>query len=279
MKTAKKTALFLLCVLGNGVATLPALAAQDTVQDAAKAAAKSQVKPKYGEMATRLEDSHEYLRKNPAPDFWALISYYLPQRWEGACSLASVAMVVNAARVHDQLTADDKLATQAELLEKVKKPIQVAGGERTWAQAVGADNIKLATGTSLDQLGMLVEESLKAYGVQPKRVIVEHLDGVTSADKAKDKAKLHATLLKNEKSDGDFVIANFIQGVYTGDADAGHIAPVGAYDAAKKRVLVLDPDREWYEPYWVSEETFFAGMNTPDKSSGHNRGYVWVQLR
>jgi hypothetical protein len=41
----------------------------------------------------------------------------------------------------------------------------------------------------------------------------------------------------------------------------------------------MDPDRTWYEPYWVSEETFIAGMNTQDKESGKTRGMLWVKLK
>ncbi|MBI2981936.1 MAG: hypothetical protein HYY44_06555, partial [Deltaproteobacteria bacterium] len=129
-------------------------------------------------------------------------------------------------------------------------------------------------GVSLDQLGELLAESLRAYG-KTAQVEVVHVED----ESPETKKKLQRILNENEKSAKDFVIANFLQGVYTGDAMAGHIAPVGAYDVKKRRVLIMDPDREWYEPYWVSEETFLAGMFTKDSKSGKSRGYIFVRLQ
>lgn len=234
------------------------------------ASADENVKPKYGLMATRLSDSTDYVRKNPAPDYWALSTYYLSQQWGGACSLASVAMVTNAARVRFKLTADDALATQSKVLERIKEPL-VDG--QTWAVAVGAEG-STPTGTNLDQLGVLTQKTLESYGLKVKHLEVVHVDPKDS----KIRAKLHAALVANEKSDRDFIIANFDQQKYTGDAQVGHIAPVAAYDAAKERVLIMDPDRDYYEPYWVSEATFFDGMGTKDSGGKMFRGYVYVEL-
>lgn len=238
------------------------------------AAHAAEVKPKYGPagaaLATRLSDSQDYVRKNAAPDYWAMVSYYVPQNWGGACSLASVSMVLNAARAHQKLTADDALVTQAKILEKVKEPL-VAG--KTWAQAVGAVG-KMPTGTTLDQLAVLTQKAFEAYGFKVKKVEVIHADGKDPTVKA----KIHTALVENEKSTKDFVLANFNQQAYTADADAGHIAPVAAFDAASRRVLVFDPDRDYYEPYWVSEDTFVAGMATLDKTAGKNRGLVWISV-
>ena len=33
-------------------------------------------KPKYGREATLLRNSHEYIQKHTAPDFWAMMPYY-----------------------------------------------------------------------------------------------------------------------------------------------------------------------------------------------------------
>lgn len=232
--------------------------------------AYADTKPKYGPMATTLSNSHEYVQKNKAPDYWAMNSYYTAQKWGGSCSLASVTMVINAARAHQKLTSDDALATEPKVLEKVKDPV-VNG--KSWAVAVGAEGI-IPSGVNLDQLGELARKGLEAYGLKVKRVEVVHADKIDAATKA----KLHKALIENEKSDNDFIIANFNQQVYTGDAEVGHIAPVAAYDAAKKRVLIMDPDREWYEPYWISEETFLVGMATQDSSKKQNRGYVWIEI-
>lgn len=234
---------------------------------------RAETKPKYGPEAERIALAHEYFRTHAAPTFWTMIPYYLPQSTDHSCSLASVTMVVNAARAFENLTADDELATEAGMLKKIKDP--------AWKTALDGGH-----GVTLDELGKFAEEALGAYGVALKKVAVIHApegnghDGDAQAALTFDK-QVHEWLVlleKSKPSDRTFIIANFIQGVYTGDAPAGHIAPVGAYDAAKKRVLILDPDRQWYEPYWVSEKTFIRGMSTRDPQSSKTRGMVWIQL-
>lgn len=225
-------------------------------------AEESAPKPKYGPAATVISKSHDYIRRAPAPDYWALSPYYAAQMNERACSLASATMVVNAARVSKKLTSDDELATQTGLLARVKSEL--------WNSAVGEGG----KGVTLAQLGPLVEQSLKVYGFDDVTVEVVHANDKSKATAA----KLRRALAENERSANDFIIANFVQGVFTGDANVGHIAPIAAYDAAKRRVLVMDPDRQWYEPYWVSEKTLLEGMATLDGVSEKYRGYVWVKL-
>lgn len=223
-------------------------------------AAAEQFKPKYGPQATRISKANDYFREAAAPDYWALSPYYAAQYNGRACSVGSVAMVVNAARADQDLIADEKLVTQQDLLDKA--------GSKLWKRAVGAGG----QGVTLDQLGELIKRSLNAYGFPNAKVEVVHLDQA-GADAV---AKLREVLARNEKSAGDFIVLNFVQGVYTGDADVGHISPVGAYDSKRDRVLVMDVDREWYEPYWVPVETVAKGMATRDKSANKNRGYVYV---
>ena len=220
--------------------------------------------PKYGPEATLLSQSQEYVRKNPAPDFWAMIPYYAAQVNGKACSVASVEMVVNAARSGRKLTSDDKLATQSEMMTKIKSD--------TWRKGVLA---KSGKGVELDKLGQLVRESLELYGVSVESIETVHVDSA-SPDMV---AKVRTALETNEKSSGDFIIANFVQKVFTGDAPVGHLAPVAAFDAGKSQVLIMDPDREWYEPYWVSLETFVKGMNTQDEGAKKFRGFVYVKTK
>jgi hypothetical protein len=219
-------------------------------------------KPKYGPEATPLSKSHEYLREKQAPDYWALSPYYAQQMNRKACSLASIAMLLNAARTSRPLTADDELITQDKLLEKVN--------DKNWNEDISLKSLKV---TNLNEMKTIIEESLKAYGFESFTVEAVHMDDTPSS-----RAKLHKDLVENEKSSKDFIVLNFLQSVYTGDADVGHVSPLGAYDKKRKRALVMDVDREWYEPYWVSEETLAKGMATKDKTSGLNRGYLYIKL-
>jgi len=227
-------------------------------------------KPKYGPEATPLSLSFDYFQ-NPthsAHQFWNLIPYYLPQRQPNSCSVASVTMFMNAARAAQishggaSLNSEDKLVTEEILLQKVQHPAW-----KTFLKQAGK-------GVTLDELGTLVEASLKAYGIPFKKIEVIHANQASEASRK----KLHEVLVSFAGNKSQYLLGNFTQGVYTGDANVGHISPLAAYDTEKKRVLVLDSDREWYEPYWVSEETLFRGMATFDPQSNLNRGYVIINL-
>lgn len=223
----------------------------------------AEAKPKYGPEAFVLSRFNDYVRENRAPDFWELIPYYTAQQDDRSCSVASVTMVVNGARSQRDLSSEDELATQNSVLKRV--------GSESWDKAVGP----VGRGVSLDELALLVKKGLEAFGVEVKSAEAFHVEN----DSDKALSFIHNALVENEKSSHDFIVANFDQEVFTGDAHVGHIAPVGAYDVKRKRVLILDPDRQWYEPYWVSERTFTKGMDTRDSTSGKNRGFVWVKLK
>ncbi|MDR3606297.1 MAG: phytochelatin synthase family protein [Oligoflexia bacterium] len=223
--------------------------------------------PKYGPEALPLTTpaGNAYFHSHAAPDFWALMPFYAAQTDDSACSVATVQMLVNAVRGDHGLSKDDELATQPTLVEKVKN--------KAWHR--GIPGALAGKGVTLDELGDIARAALEAYGIQAASIEVVHADG-TSSDMLN---KLHEALVENEKSAHDFILINFNQGVYTGDAQIGHIAPIGAYDEKNRRALVLDPDRRWYAPYWVSEKTLLAGMATRDQQSSKNRGWVYIRVK
>jgi hypothetical protein len=222
-------------------------------------------KPKYGSQAVRLFHAREYLRTHDAPDFWALMPYYIHQFNDRACSVASTTMVVNALRAQVELTTTDELITQNTLLKQVSYP--------KWERDVGPDGDSV----TIEELGGYVRESLKRFG--PGRYEVEAVR-VDPRDKGL-RERVRRMLVENERSDDDFVLAVFWQASFTDDPDgeSGHIAPLAAYDAEHERALVFDPDRDWYEPYWVSLDTLVAGMAKVDPDTGNPRGYIWVRTK
>lgn len=226
-------------------------------------------KPKYGPVghpkAVPLSIDNVYFKtsRHPAPDFWHLIPYYVPQTGGRMCSVASFAMVLNAARAGRVLTADDKLILQDDLVRQVKV--------EDWPAKV----TDAATTITLAQLVNVMKEALKVYKIEYSGVEAFVVEDISKATVE----KFHKILVENEKSAKDFVLVNFIQRAATDDAEVGHVAPVGAYDAVRRKLLLLDPDREYYEPYWVSIEDVVAGMATHDKDAGKNRGYLRVRLK
>jgi hypothetical protein len=176
-------------------------------------------KPKYGPEAKTLSTDHAYLRRAEAPDYWALSPYYVGQQTGAACSVASVAMVMNAARAAHPLaalTSNDELVSQSSLLKKT--------ADEAWAQATD-ESKSLSKGVTLDRLGEIVGKAFKAYGYERASVQVVHFDDASE----KSLSALRAALEANEKSADDFVILNFNQGIFTGDADAGYFLRILAY--------------------------------------------------
>jgi hypothetical protein len=220
---------------------------------------------KYGSQAVRLFHAREYLQTHEAPDFWALMPYYVHQFNERACSVASATMVVNALRSQVELTTADELITQEKLLKQVCNP--------RWANDVGPNGESV----TIEELGEYVQESLKLFG--PRQYDVQAVR-VDSQDKGL-RERIRRMLVENERSDDDFVMVVFWQAAFTEDpeGETGHIAPLAAYDAAHERALVFDPDRKWYEPYWVPLDTLVAGMARTDPDTGKSRGFIWVRTK
>jgi hypothetical protein len=218
--------------------------------------------PKYAAFSVPLSRDSAYLRRAAAPDFWAFAPYYEGQQDETSCSLASLTMLVNAARRDTPLGSADPLVTQPLLRQRVSSAV--------WEKGLARGG----PGVTLEQLGVLARQSLLAFGVVPRMVQVTHIPAATR----EALQELRRALGASEASGADFMFVNFLARAYVGVGDYGHIAPVGAYDGEAQRVLILDPDRSWYEPYWIPDEIALSGMATPDAVTGEPRGYLYVAL-
>jgi hypothetical protein len=218
---------------------------------------------KYAEWISLLRDDSAYLRQAPAPAYWALAPYYVGQYTECACSLASAVMVVNAARADRARGAGSRLITQQALLDAV--------GSDDWRDEVGHDD---GQGVGLAHLATLLGAGLKAVGAPAAEIQTVPLRQGTEADLA----AFRRVLRDGEAGPGRFIIANYYMATVIGDGDYGHFSPVGAYDAARDRVLILDVYRVELEPYWVPVERLFAGMATVSRADGEPRGYLAIRL-
>lgn len=227
-------------------------------------------KPKYGPegspKAVPLSQMNDYFRvpTHLAPEFWALISFYVPQFNDAACSAASLAMVLNAGRAPLTKSADDPVIRQEDLLKKVTA--------ENWKARLSLSGHFGSHGVNLNRFGKIIEAAFKTYHLDGSTVQVVHMSGHST----ETQNQMHEVLI--QKKPGDFFIANFDQEAFTNDAAVGHFAPVGAYDPDRRQVLILDPDRHYYEPYWVSLSTFIEGMATQDPETKQNRGYLKVHI-
>jgi hypothetical protein len=233
---------------------------------AAGGAAAFEGQPKLGPDAVPITARTDYLRAAPAPDYWKLSAFYVPQTTSSACSQASVAMAVNFARGLPPGAATP-LVTQAALLATV--------GNRTWAEQ-GAEG---GAGVTFMEFVAVLEQSLRSYGIEDYAIeVIRPVDDSTAA-----LARLREALAANEASDLDLMLTYFNQGVLTGDWDGPHISPIGAYDENARQVLIMDVDREWYVPYWSPDTKLLAAMLRPAPAehgplAGETGGLVWLRL-
>jgi Phytochelatin synthase len=209
-----------------------------------------EAKPKLGPDAVSIERSHSYLRRHAAPDFWRLGPYYVPQATGSACSLAAITMLVNAL-CGLPARNDDPLATQEAVLQAV--------ASEAWTRQT-AEN---GSGVTFAELVRYLHLSLEAFHLDAEIEVLKPGDNFAAT-----LHKLRRILAANERTDRDIALVYFNQGVLTGAWDGPHISPIGAYDAARRRVLVMDVDRQWYIPYWASDETLLAAMLRPAPSRG-----------
>jgi hypothetical protein len=224
------------------------------------------LKPKFGPDAITIQQSHGYLRDHDAPHYWALSPYYVPQAADSACSVAAVTMLLNALRGLPPYSVDP-LVTQQALLERVAN-VQ-------WSKETAQDG----SGVTWDEFVADVRASLAAYG------LAADIDVFKPRDESDETlAQVRRLLAENEQSDRDIVLVYFDQGVLTGDWDGPHISPIASYDAEQRRVLVMDVDRQWYVPYWSSDEKLLAATLRPAPAdmgvlAGQTGGFLRVSLK
>lgn len=210
---------------------------------AALPAAADEPLPKLGPLATPVMAETEYLRQAPAPDFWAFAPFVHPQFTSSACSVAAVTAALNGLRGLPAL-ADDTIPSQQDVLELT--------GNALWAELSAEDG----DGVTFQQLEIFTHEALAALDMAEWAVTSHRADSTPAED-------LRALLAENERDAGDAVLVYYNQGVVTGDWDGPHIALIGAFDAARDRVLILEVDQEWYVHYWTDFDTLVAAMLRP----------------
>ena len=234
--------------------------------------------PKYGPDAKPLSaQTHSaYFRENPASDFFRLIPYYIPQATPSGCSAANMTMLLNAARSHGALTADEKLLTfESFAREYAGDPDYtkaILGGKKALLtlmtkKPLANANLAKVLGNAARKIGILSTQAVQ-------------LRVIDQADRARARAEFEKALLENEKSSDDFIFFSYMQGRITGDPEGGaHVATIAAYDAKTKSVLVLDSDREWYEPYWTSVDALFEAIADPASDSRKESGWIVFRVR
>lgn len=183
--------------------------------------------------------------------FWTLVRYFISERIDTYCGIASSVMVLNALGVTSPVSRytypynkfdEENFFTQAVL--NVQQVHSVAGNGQTLAQL-----------TSM----------LKTFGLA---VDVHHADTLTLAQFR----MLAATALKTTDH---YVIVNFAR-TRLGQEGGGHFSPLAVYNEKSDRFLIMDVARYKYPPAWVKTENLWDAMNTDDTVAKEKRGFVIV---
>lgn len=208
--------------------------------------------PKYAEGTTPLHKDHDYLQKNPAPDFWLINSHYVGQFNNYSCSVAGVVATVNALRSANNRDAADSFQNmnQQEIIQKTKS--------LPWKELVSGKGYYGKHGLKIAELQQVTKEALGIARLNNYQVVQKQYQN-------NELNALKLTLEENERSADDIVMIHFLQDILTG-AKGGpypHISIIGAYDKQRGRVLIMDVDRAWYVPYWAPVAKLLEAINTP----------------
>jgi hypothetical protein len=209
--------------------------------------------------ASPLSRDHDYIRRHPAPAYWALAPHLIHQHTDASCSLATATMILNGIRALDGTARMGQFVSERLMLERMDDP--------HWAKEIVPPE---GNGVSL------VEFSEKIARIMPRFDIAGWTAThriVTEADDATaDEFRAHLNAMER---DGDRLIAGnyHLKTTYGDEWDIGHFSPIGAYDAARDRVLMLDVWKQDYEPSWVDLRQLLHGMSLFSPISGTPRGY------
>lgn len=184
-------------------------------------------------------------------DFYPLSEHFVTQQTQGFCGVASAVMVLNALQVK---------APEVEAWS----PYRVFTQENLFNDAAN----KVHPASAVNQGGMTIDQLGDLLQCHPAQAKVVHA-GNSSLESFRSEAS------KNLATAGDFVIVNWDR-AGVGMDTMGHISPLGAYDEASDKFLLMDVARYKYAPHWVDAAALFRAMSTNDLSSGGTRGWVSV---
>ena len=210
-----------------------------------------------------LSRDHGYIQKNPAPAYWALSPYLLHQHTDCSCSLATATMLLNGARAMEGQARIGQFVSERGLLERMADPV--------WEKGITPPD---GGGASLAELRDKLERAVGLYALSGWSV--EHC--IVDADDAATGDAFRAHLVAMEQAGDRLLAGNYHLATTYGDNwDIGHFSPIGAYDAATDRVLLLDVWKADYEPTWVDRMRLLKGMVPVSPLTGTPRGYLGLR--
>ena len=215
-------------------------------------------------------------RSTAKVDFPALANQFEAQSNAAFCGPTSAAIVLNTIRGRSADLPHDRSRLRAEDFKYIPKGFDptlprftqdnvITKGSKSRAQVLG-EPVEIG-GKEVRDFGYQtrqLDEMLRANGLTTRLVIV---------DDSKTEKDIRADLVDNLKRSGDYVIVSYLRKA-VGQPGAGHISPLGAYDAASNSFLVLDVNPTSAGWVWMPTATLVKGMRTFD--TVENRGYILI---
>lgn len=191
-----------------------------------------------------LRQAPEHLVRAPSRVFWEQLAFHVPQRDDNSCGLASLTQVFCVLRLRRALgpLTQDQMAV---LLDKEEWEGGATLAELEGLARKAAERSGLDVGLARRHLAPGDASALEGFRIA--------LHGLEAGEQ--------------------LVIANFSLEPVLG-VPAGHHSPIGAFDAASDRALVLDTYRQGWEPYWAPLALLGRAMADEDPESGEPRGYL-----
>jgi hypothetical protein len=194
---------------------------------------------------------------------------------EAACSVASVATVINAGKSLIYGKAQGQPITQQEILRNVDAA--------DWSERVSPQGHRNRRGMPLDYLQRAVEKAFSVYEIPCASIATVPLfERGRSLNTLK--RELFERLAYFVHNPNCFLLAHFNQGVFIKGLHLPHISPVGDVDIDRRMVCILDVDPDVEEPYWISFDTFWKGVawryNGVIQRHGYQGGgYIWIRMK
>jgi hypothetical protein len=190
-------------------------------------------------------------RSRVRADFLPLMEWFVLQANLAYCGVASSVMALNSLGVPAPAVpgyGPYRFWTQTNLFAAAAPPIPTA-------ESVARRGLTLA------QLAGL----LAAQGIPVQRW---HGDQLSFP-------QFRSLLVRSLSDPQDRLLVNYHRPAL-GQQGGGHISPLGAYDPASDRVLILDVARYRYPPAWVPTASLWRAIRTIDPDSGASRGLVRI---
>jgi hypothetical protein len=169
-------------------------------------------------------------------------------------------MLLNGAHAIDGVARIGQFVSERGLLERMADP--------EWEKGITPPD---GGGASLVELRDKLERAVALYALSGWSVAC----CLVQSDDAATGDALRAHLVAMEQAGDRLIAGNYHLATTYGDAwDIGHFSPIGAYDAASDRVLLLDVWKADYEPCWVDRMRLLKGMVPISPLSGTPRGYL-----